>query len=150
VTSTVQTAALGGIAGADALCATQANGADLDGNFKAWLSTLSSAVADRLSHEGGPFVRVDGEVVANDWADLVDDRLLWPINLDATGQQRDSDVWTGTLATGASYDGGDCAAFTSSTAGVSLCGDSTSVTATWTNNQPAGCASTLRLYCIEQ
>ena len=152
VTSTIQSANLGGIAGADALCATQADEADLDGNFKAWLSTTSSSVADRLSHEGGPFVRVDGTIVANDWADLVDGALLAPINLDAMRQPRTGDVWTGTLPTGESYLNDDCTTFTSesSTVGQALCGSSTSATTTWTNNQPARCSSTLRLYCIEQ
>jgi len=152
VTSTPQTAALGGIAGADEICATEAADANLQGEFKAWLSTTSSSVADRLSHDGGPFVRVDEMVVANDWADLVDGALLAPINLDANGQPRTGDVWTGTLETGASYTVDDCAAFTSgdNADGHAYCGSSTSTTATWTYNQRAACASTLRLYCIEQ
>jgi hypothetical protein len=152
VTSTVYTAALGGIAGADARCATQADAAGLDGNFKAWLSTISSSVVDRLSHEGGPFARVDETIVANDWADLLDGALLAPISLDATGQAQTGDVWTGTLATGASYTVDDCAAFTSgdNADGHAYCGSSTSATSTWTYNKPAACSSTLRLYCIEQ
>jgi len=152
VTSTIQSANLGGIDGADALCATHADGAGLDGNFEAWLSTLSSSVSDRLSHEGGPFVLVDGTVVASDWDDLVDGALLAPINRDAMGQAQTGDVWTGTLPTGASYAVDDCMAFTSesTTVGQALCGNSTSATTTWTNNQPARCSSTLRLYCIEQ
>jgi hypothetical protein len=152
VTSAIQTAGLGGIAGADEICATEAADANLQGEFKAWLSTTSSSVADRLSHDGGPFVRVDEVIVANDWADLVDGALLAPINLDANGQPRTGDVWTGTLADGASYTVDDCAAFTSgdNADGHAYCGSSTSTTATWTYNQRAACASTLRLYCIEQ
>jgi len=152
VTSTRQTAALGGITGGDEICATQAADANLEGEFKAWLSTTSSSVVDRLSHEGGPFVRVDETIVANDWADLLDGALLAPINLDATGQARAGDVWTGTLATGASYTVDDCAVFTSgdNADGHALCGSSTSATSTWTNNQLAACSSTLRLYCIEE
>lgn len=152
VTSAVQTAGLGGIAGADEICATEAADANLQGEFKAWLSTTSSSVADRLSHDGGPFVRVDEMVVANDWADLVDGALLAPINLDANGQPRTGDVWTGTLETGASYTVDDCVAFTSgdNADGHAYCGSSTSTTATWTYNQRAACASTLRLYCVEQ
>ena len=152
VTSAVQTAGLGGIVGADEICATEAADANLQGEFKAWLSTTSSSVAERLSHDGGPFVRVDEVIVANDWADLVDGALLAPINLDANGQPRTGDVWTGTLETGASYTVDDCAAFTSgdNADGHAYCGSSTSTTATWTYNQRAACASTLRLYCIEQ
>jgi len=152
VTSAVQTAGLGGIAGADEICATEAADANLQGEFKAWLSTTSSSIVDCLSHDGGPFVRVDETIVANDWADLVDGALLWPINLDAMRQPRTGDVWTGTLPTGESYLNDDCTTFTSesSTVGQALCGSSTSATTTWTNNQPARCSSTLRLYCIEQ
>ena len=152
VTSAVQTAGLAGIAGADEICAIEAADANLQGEFKAWLSTTSSSVADRLSHDGGPFVRVDEVIVANDWADLIDGALLAPINLDANGQPRTGDVWTGTLGDGASYVVSDCSGFTTANApsAHALCGSSTSATSTWTNNQPAGCASTLRLYCIEQ
>ena len=49
VTSAIQTAGLGGIAGADEICATEAADANLQGEFKAWLSTTSSSVA------GSPF-----------------------------------------------------------------------------------------------
>ena len=154
VTSTRQTALLGGIVGADELCATQADEAGLGRNFKAWLSTTLSSVADadRLSQDGGPFVRVDEVIVANDWADLVDGALLAPISLDATGQARAGDVWTGTLPNGDSYTLDDCTAFTSesSTVGQALCGSSTSVTATWTQSQTPRCSTLLRLYCIEQ
>ncbi len=150
VTNTVQTAALGGIVGADALCATQAGGAGLGGNFKAWLSTISSSVADRLSHDGGPFVRVDGVIVADDWADLVDGALLASISLDAMGQPQAGDTWTGTLATGASYPNSDCAGFTSGSVDSALCGSITSTTLTWTENIVPACSSTLRLYCVEQ
>lgn len=150
VTSTVQTAALGGIAGADELCAAQAAGADLEGDFKAWLSTISSSVSQRLAHSTVPYVLVDGTMVASDWEDLVDGALLAPINLDANGQVRTGDTWTGTLATGASYLTDDCAAFTSASAGFALCGAVASMTVTWTENITPACSSGLRLYCIEQ
>ena len=58
VTNTVRNASLGGIAGADALCATQAAGANLDGDFKAWLSTISSSASDRLTHSSVPYASV--------------------------------------------------------------------------------------------
>jgi hypothetical protein len=133
VTSTVQTAALGGVAGADELCAMQAADANLVGDFKAWLSTLSSSVSDRLAHSSVPYVLVDGTMVASDWDDLVDGALLAPIN-----------------RTGASYLGSDCASFTSGSAGAAQCGAVGSTTLTWTENIVPACSSRLRLYCIEQ
>lgn len=150
LTDTAQNANFGGIAGADALCAAQATAAGLDGEFKAWLSTVSSAVSDRVTHASGPYVLVDGTSVANDWDDLVDGSILAPVNLDANGTLQVGEVWTGTLATGASYPSEDCAAFMSGSTGKALCGASSSTTATWTENITPACSTLLRLYCIEQ
>lgn len=150
VTETVQNANLGGIDGADALCATQAANAGLQGEFKAWLSTRSSAVADRLTRANVPYVLVNRTRVADNWDDLVNGSILAPINLDANGQPHTGDVWTGTLANGDSYPDDDCAGFTSSSVGIALCGDSTSTTETWTNRTTPACSVLLRLYCIEQ
>ena len=63
---------------------------------------------------------------------------------------RAGEVWTGTLATGASYPSDDCAAFASGTTGVALCGATNSTTATWTENITPACSTQLGLYCIEQ
>jgi hypothetical protein len=150
VTETLQNANLGGIEGADQLCAAQAADANLEGDFKAWLSTRSSAVAERLTRANVPYVLVNGTKVADGWDDLVDGSILAPINLDANGQPHTGDVWTGTLANGDSYPNDDCAGFTSSSAGVALCGDSRSTTETWTNRTTPACSVLLRLYCIEQ
>ena len=151
VTNTVQDANLGGIAGADELCAGQASDANLEGEFKAWLSTRTSSVSDRLTHSSGAYVLVNGTVVANDWDDLVDGSILAPINLDANGEPRTGDVWTGTLATGASFSRDDCAAFASDSSDeIALCGASASTTPTWTENITPACSVQLRLYCIEQ
>lgn len=151
VTDTVQNAAFGGIAGADALCVSQAAAAGLQGEFRAWLSTSSSAVADRLTRSTVPYVLVDGTRVADDWNDLVDGAIMAPIDLDANGLPRTGDVWTGTLATGASYPNDDCTGFTSaSPAQIGLCGASASATSTWTENITPNCSTVLRLYCIEQ
>jgi hypothetical protein len=150
VTHTIQDANFGGIAGADELCAGQAADANLEGEFMAWLSTRSSPVSERLTRASDPYVLVDGTMVANDWDDLVDGSILAPINLDANGELRTGDVWTGTLATGASYPDDDCAAFTSASNGIALCGASASTTATWTENITPSCSVQLRLYCIEQ
>lgn len=150
ITSTAQSADLGGIAGADQLCATQAAAAGLDGVFKAWLSTTSSAVADRLIHSSDPYVRVDGTVVANDWDDLVDGSIGALINVDASGQTRTGDVWTGTLDDGTSYPTNDCNGFTNGSSGIALCGTSSSTTALWTQNITPACSTVLRLYCFEQ
>jgi hypothetical protein len=151
VTSTGQNADLGGIAGADELCATQASEAGLQGVFKAWLSTKSSAAADRLAHSNGPYVRVDGTVIAQDWNDLVDGFIDAPINVGAAGQTLSGEVWTGTLVDGNPYSNDDCAGFTSSgTSGFALCGSSGSTATAWTQSSTPNCSTVLRLYCVEQ
>ena len=150
VTDSVQTANFGGLDGADALCASQASAAGLDGEFKAWLSTMASSVSDRLTHSSDPYVRVDGTPVANDWDDLVDGSILAPINLDARGQLRDGDVWTGTLPNGLPYTQGDCAGFTNGADGIGLCGSTASTSGFWTASSTPDCSLDLRLYCIEQ
>ncbi len=149
-TATAQNADLGGIAGADAICAAQASAAGLQGEFRAWLSTISSPVSDRVTHATGPYVLVNGAIVANDWDDLVDGSILEPINLDATGTLQAGEVWTGTLATGASFPGDDCASFTTGTTGVALCGATDLTTSKWTENITPACSTELGLYCIEQ
>ena len=150
VTETVQNANFGGLDGADQLCATQASEAALEGEFKAWLSTSSVSVLDRLTHADGPYVLVEGTRIANDWSDLVDRSILAPINRDANGALRTGDTWTGTLATGASYLDDDCAGFPSGSAGIALCGQSGATNSTWTQNITPSCSTLLRLYCIEQ
>lgn len=151
ITNTMQNAALGGIEGADALCAAQATTAGLDGDFRAWLSTSGSSVSSRLSRSSTPYVLVDGTVVANNWDDLVDGSIMAPIDLDADGLRQTGDVWTGTLATGDSFQGQDCEGFaTSSSDVIGLCGASASTSSTWTENITPRCLTTLRLYCIEQ
>lgn len=150
VSSAVQNADFGGIAGADDLCATEASTAGLDGVFKAWLSTRASSVAERLEHSDEPYMLVDGTVIAVDWDDLVDGRLLARLGRDASGQAHTDDVWTGTLSNGTPYLADDCEGFTSGSTGQAQCGASTSTTSTWTEAKTPECATRLRLYCIEQ
>ncbi|MBW1762422.1 MAG: hypothetical protein JRE19_10270 [Deltaproteobacteria bacterium] len=88
--------------------------------------------------------------MANDWDDLVDGTVLVPINLDANGELRTGDTWTGTLATGASYPDDDCVAFTSGSDGLALCGSIAATNVAWTESMTPACSTPLRLYCIEQ
>lgn len=87
VTSETFTGNLGGIAGADAKCQALADAAGLDGAFRTWLSdTSSSPAADPTFYKhDGPYVRVDGVKVAQNWEDLTDGTLLAQIEVDETG-----------------------------------------------------------------
>lgn len=150
VTETRQNAAFGGLDGADGLCAQQAADAGLDGEFKAWLSTMSDPVSDRLTRSPEPYVRVDGRLIAENWEDLLDGAIEAPIDLDASGARQTGDVWTGTLATGEFSPVGDCAGFTNAADGRAQCGDSESTTGAWTENITPACSISLRLYCVQQ
>ena len=150
VTEAVQDGSFGGIPAADGICASEAAAAGLNGEFQAWLSTMTSPVADRFVRSTVPYVLVDGTVVADGWDDLVDGSIQAPINLDANGQPRDGDVWTGTLPSGQPYTGGDCEGFTDALAGISQCGSTQNTEALWTAAQTPACNTPLRLYCVEQ
>lgn len=88
VTSKIFTAALGGLAGADTKCQALATAAQRSGTFKAWLSDASGSPVTRFSagcKAGGPFVLVDGTVIAKDWAGLTSGSLLKPLALTEFG-----------------------------------------------------------------
>lgn len=117
---TVAPADYGGLAGADALCQTAADDAGLEGTYFAWLSaTDSDDPDDRFDHRGGPFVRTDGIIIADDWADLTDGELLAPIDHAADGSLADQTqsgvpVITATAADGTHIDStlATCASYT--------------------------------------
>jgi hypothetical protein len=116
-TSGVYNGNLGGIAGADAICQSLAQNVCLTGTFLAWLGTAASAPASRFNHQAVPYRRVDGVVVANDWADLVDGAIANAIDLTESGAPAPEDntgcptartVWSGVSQDGTSW-GGGCA-----------------------------------------
>lgn len=157
VTEGAHFADLGGIAGADARCAAEAEAADLPGEFLAWISDAEASPADRFARDGGPWVRTDGTTLADDWDDLTDGTLDHPIELDATGQPLDDQlaVWTNTAWDGTAL-GSDCQGWTSAAfehggifgdfAQSSEFGQWTA----WGNPTPFPCENTFHLYCFEQ
>lgn len=85
----------GGIADKDQLCNTLARGANLGGDFHAWLSTSQTNARDRIG--SGPYVDVSGRTIANDKPDLTDGMLTVPIEIvemNLVGVP--TPVWTGT------------------------------------------------------
>jgi len=157
VTSVTYQGNLGGLDGADSKCNQLALDVGLPGTYKAWLSTVSICVSDRLSHSTSPYILVNGDIVADDWSDLTDGTLQSPINVKECGtvvdEHEESDsAWTNTL-TCADCMTSDCDAWNSSDASfrgfVGFCMDTHSM---WTE-APAyemECNRTKRLYCIQQ
>ncbi len=67
--------------GADFRCQQLAQEAGLQGTYKAWLSTFGPdyqliGPLTTFTHSAGPYRRVDGLVVANDWNSLISKPLL--------------------------------------------------------------------------
>lgn len=171
VTSTTQNGAMGGTGGADAICQGRASAAGLSGTFNAWISggSSSSAPASRFTRSTSlPYVRTDGAVVANDWADLTDGTLQNPINIDEFGAlQGGSFAWSYTQTDGtkglfgnSSEDcyGGDCHCNNwsiTATQGSPTPGSAVSqlnaVNDDWTDYSFGNfCGSGYRLKCFEQ
>jgi len=115
VTSTSHTGALGGLAGADAICQARAQAASLPGTFKAWLSTADVNAIDRLGSASG-WVRIDGKPVAQTPRDVGDGNFYYPIRLDERGRDVPNSVvaFTGTTFHGEVHpDAGHCRSWTS-------------------------------------
>jgi len=164
LTSTVYDGNLGGVAGADAICQARANFAGLPGTFKAWVSagnpTAFTDPATTFIHSTTPYVRVDGVVVAADWADLTDGTLDATINVDEFGVADSGDyVWTSTNLDGThtpfqgrDFKVPDCGEWTSASPSAgAVIGSNVSTGSDWTDSSfIAQCDILRHLYCFEQ
>jgi hypothetical protein len=143
----------GGLAGADTDCTNAARNGGQPGTWTAWLSDDATNAVDRINDGGGgPYQLINGTVVADDMADLLDGTLDAPILIDESGNTVAGafEVWTATNADGTSG-AGTCDNWTSSDAGfVALIGRSDAVDDTWTNvnNIVDDCETFNRLYCF--
>jgi hypothetical protein len=147
---------LGGLTGADAKCQAEADDENLAGTYKAWLSGVTTSASDRLAHNAGPYVLVDGTKVADSWADFIDGTLTNPINKSADGNSVSAGtyVWTGSTAAGDNNaDTKHCtAAMTGEgwTISHTYNGTSTRVGNTMSVYYAVNCGQNSRLYCMEQ
>ncbi len=161
VTSTLYDGNMGGLAGADAKCQERAVAAGLPGNYKAWLSDANASPATRFAQSAAPYKLVDGTVIANNWADLIDGNLASRINkteLNGPVPQGtvgcpagNPTVWTATNANGTLSNAGATCSNWTSTGGRSLWGSTTVSDAGWTAScSGRSCARTAPIYCFEQ
>lgn len=89
---------LGGLAGADARCQELALNAGLPGDFKAWLSTgPMDAPIVRFAWFDGPYVEVNGQVIADTWWKIYKTASVLAPNVTELGTiTADSEVeWSG-------------------------------------------------------
>lgn len=150
---------LGGVAAADDICRQAAGDAGLSGEYKAWLSDNSSSPNASFIKPDNPYLRVDGVLVADGYADLTDGALENDISTTATLQADIEDVvWSNTRADGTTFatnSARHCGNWDSTDA-VSFIGtmvqDSTDVTGYWTllSDKEFECSGEARLYCVGQ
>lgn len=146
-----------GLDGADKICQYYANRANLGSTWKAWLSDGNTSASSRLNHHNGPYVRLDGAVVANNWNDFTDGYIQNGIYVIESGTNMSVDVWTNTRVSGLKKYGGNASCnewTTNSTNGssnFSVTGRSESKYYTWTEaNNVYSCNIRANLYCFEQ
>jgi hypothetical protein len=147
---------LGGIAGADALCQSNAAAAGLTGTFKAWLSDGASDPASTFT-QVGPYVKLYGTslvLVANDWADLTDGTLASPIDTDAFGNHAGYNRLTNVNADGTTYNAypyANCSGFTSNSCSQTAGYGTSTTTSSWSNAGITDCCTKqFGLICFEQ
>jgi hypothetical protein len=159
--------ALGGLAGADAVCQKLAAIGNLPGMYKAWLSDSQASPSTRFTQGGAPYVLRDGTVVALNWMVLTSGNLQHAIDEDEFGGRPTSGtaacgdqitVWTDTSTDGTLSDpGATCGNWSDVTATGGIWGDATQ-TANWsvscggfgTFNGASLCSVLSALYCFEQ
>jgi hypothetical protein len=160
VGSLLHNGAFGGLGAADAFCTGLASQAGLDGLFMAWLSSAQLGPATRMVHFGGPYQLPNGQLIANNWADLIDGTLVHPIDLDESGgippasATCQGDVaWTNTKPDGTPLGQLDCLGWTSAAlSAMSNAGRWTQSDATWTASDCVSvtCGAPVAVYCFQQ
>jgi len=159
VTSTTHAGAtMGGMAGADGICAARASAAGVTGAFKAWVSTgrPTPSPSTTFTQSSIPYSLVDGTKIADDWADLIDGTLDAPINKNENGVTIASgEVWTGTNSDGTGAGNPMSGSLTCSGwnggSPIGTIGDLASSAVAWSSlGSGLGCAIARHLYCFEQ
>ena len=156
MTSSTHTGDVGGLDGADAICQDLADAAGLPGKYQAWLSDDSGSPSTRFTRATVPYIRVDGEVIANSYDDLTDgSNLNRAINLTEEGVGgaiAPNQVWTSTGDDGQQQLAPDnCDGWTNGTAAFK--GDfglKSSIGPAWTGSDTRNCDLESRLYCFQQ
>jgi hypothetical protein len=153
VTSTAFTAgALGGLAGADAICQDHADAAGLAGTYRAWLSLPGDDARDRIGDALG-WIRPDGAPLAIDLPQIIEGRFFHPPVLDENGTfAAPNPIWTGTVGDGTanSLDAfGVCGGWTTDEpTGFAWIGDLGAGPGWWTAYASQPCTGSARLLCL--
>lgn len=139
-----------GLAAADALCTEVADGRQLNGTWRAFLSTGTVTAPNRMIGAGPWFNLADGGVVFANRAAMTLGLISTGgvISIDDGGVTTGSRLfWSGTSSTGAAS-GAHCQNWSVST-GTGTIGATVPNSVTWNDSQEA-CANLRRLLCMEQ
>ena len=143
-----------GLEAGDFLCNVHAASGGLPGDdYAAWLSDAGTDAKDRLTPGSGPFLKINGELVATDIDDLIKGTIRSPIDLDQSGGAAPVSVWTGTREFGTETPTFTCDDWESND-GVTFSGQDGSSSATdalWSNRGAIDCDIALSaLYCFQR
>ena len=141
-----------GLEGADAACNTAAAKGGQTGTWTAWLSDQTNDAADRILDGGVPYKLLEGTIVANNKADLLDGTLDNPILIDESGNTVNAafEVWTATAADGINPGAGACTQWTVNDVAIrGQIGRADATDTTWTDVGGGNtCDVYNRLYCF--
>ncbi len=136
---------LGFPGGLDAWCQSLATVAGVQGTFLVFAADNEVSAKDRAIDR--PWFRTDGRLIATSLADLLDDQIRLPVNVDETGATRDSVVYTGLKASGESALNRSCESWTG--VGQSAIGHSWETDHRWVDqSEDFGCSSPAAYYCM--
>ena len=117
------------------------------GRYRALLSFDEVSARDRL--EGGAFVRLDGQHIARSKAELFNESLMNPINIDDAGNTVSVPVFTGTLPDGSSST--RCNNWTSNSVDdLGFVGVSAAADSSWITIDTLPCSQLAHVYCVQQ
>ncbi|MDC0672621.1 DUF4215 domain-containing protein [Nannocystis radixulma] len=151
---------IGGLAGADSLCAQLALQAGLGDNwqsYRAWLSDSQESAGERIFPGLGRYRRRDGVVIAENFEQFLSGTLSATFDVDEFGEPAPGGAWTGTHADGTAAQGvTHCEDWTINTLSEiqGHYGSSGVVDGSWTFHpdpavNPTSCIANLRIYCLE-
>lgn len=152
VTENVYTGALGGLAGADAKCQSEAQEAARAGDWLAWLADSQTSPGQRFVRSTGPYQLFSETTVADNWEELVSGTLQAPVNVTATGNPRmDVQVWTNVNSAGEPAETvPPCSDWSQSLDGAAHVGLTDTSDSEWTDRGTSPCRQAAALYCFQK
>ncbi|MGH8323448.1 MAG: hypothetical protein ACRETD_06570 [Steroidobacteraceae bacterium] len=142
-----------GLAGADALCATEASAASLTGTFQALLSITSQAASSRAGFDfsamSAPYVRPDGILIGDAPTIASGSALSSGIWQNADGTYATGMVWTGSSSP-STTSSNDCAHWANNTTASGIVGDKTAVSGWFNSGSLPFCSASASVYCLQE